>query len=178
MTLANGREYLAIPGPSVIPDRVLQAMHRPSPNIYEGELIEMTAGVKEDLKAVAGTKHDVAIYIGNGHAAWEAALAMRSRNEFALLAPGREEGESAIVHLVGGSPVGWGFTTSTIDATGEWLDAVEPQPPSSTLDAIVNHALEGMAKRDKEFRSLRVLRREAIDGDQFRWVTGDPTAVG
>lgn len=110
--------------------------------------------------------------------AWEAALESRSKNEFALLAPGREEGESAIVHLVGGSPVGWGFTTSPIDANGDWLDAVEPQPPSSTLDAIVNHALEGLAKRDKEFRSLRVLRCEAVDGDQFRWVRGDPTAVG
>ena len=36
MTLANGRPYLAIPGPSVMPDRVLAAMHRPSPNIYAG----------------------------------------------------------------------------------------------------------------------------------------------
>ena len=33
MTLANGRPYLAIPGPSVMPDRVLNAMHRASPNI-------------------------------------------------------------------------------------------------------------------------------------------------
>ena len=40
---ANGRGYLAIPGPSVMPDAVLQAMHRPSPNIYDGELLEMTA---------------------------------------------------------------------------------------------------------------------------------------
>ncbi len=36
MSLANGRPYLAIPGPSVMPDRVLAAMHRASPNIYEG----------------------------------------------------------------------------------------------------------------------------------------------
>ena len=72
---AGGRGYLAIPGPSVAPDAVLQAMHRPSPNIYEGELIDMMPGLVADLKDVARTAHQVAIYIGNGHAAWEAALA-------------------------------------------------------------------------------------------------------
>jgi alanine-glyoxylate transaminase/serine-glyoxylate transaminase/serine-pyruvate transaminase len=74
MSLANGRHYLAIPGPSVMPDRVLQAMHRPAPNIYVGELIEMVAGIVPDLKAVARTRHHVAMYIANGHGAWEAAL--------------------------------------------------------------------------------------------------------
>lgn len=73
--LSQGRPYLAIPGPSVMPDRVLQAMHRAAPNIYTGDLIEMTAGLIPDLKAVARTVHHAAIYIGNGHAAWEAALA-------------------------------------------------------------------------------------------------------
>ncbi|MEM9523262.1 MAG: aminotransferase class V-fold PLP-dependent enzyme [Pseudomonadota bacterium] len=74
MPLANGRHYCAIPGPSVIPDRVLQAMHRAAPDIYAGPLIEMTDTLIPDLRAVARTRHQVAIYIGNGHAAWEAAL--------------------------------------------------------------------------------------------------------
>jgi len=72
--LAHGRPYLAIPGPSVTPDRVLRAMHRASPDIYEGELIELTESLIPSLRAVARTDHHVAIYIGNGHAAWEAAL--------------------------------------------------------------------------------------------------------
>lgn len=74
MTLANGREYLAIPGPSVMPDRVLQAMHRAAPNIYEGALPQMVDAMIPDLKAVARTRHHAAIYICNGHGAWEAAL--------------------------------------------------------------------------------------------------------
>ncbi|MDG4647388.1 aminotransferase class V-fold PLP-dependent enzyme [Roseibacterium sp. SDUM158017] len=74
MSLANGRHYLAIPGPSVVPDRVLQAMHRPAPNIYTGELVDMVASIAPDLKAVARTEHNVAMYIANGHGAWEAAL--------------------------------------------------------------------------------------------------------
>lgn len=75
MTLARGRHTLAIPGPSVMPDRVLQAMHRAAPNIYTGALVEMTHGMIPDLKTVAQTEGHVALYIGNGHAAWEAALA-------------------------------------------------------------------------------------------------------
>ena len=75
MTNLNfGRTQLAIPGPSIIPDRVLQSMHRASPNIYEGELIDLVRGLVPDLRAVARTRHDVAIYIANGHGAWEAAL--------------------------------------------------------------------------------------------------------
>ncbi|KAA2311467.1 alanine--glyoxylate aminotransferase family protein [Pseudooceanicola sediminis] len=74
MSLAHGRPYLAIPGPSVMPDAVLQAMHAPAPNIYEGALVEMTHGMIPDLKRVARTEHYAAIYIANGHGAWEAAL--------------------------------------------------------------------------------------------------------
>src|SRR6056297_2695234 len=56
ISLAQGREYLAIPGPSVMPDAVLQAMHRASPNIYEGALVDMVAGMVPDLKRVARTE--------------------------------------------------------------------------------------------------------------------------
>ncbi len=56
-----------------MPDAVLQAMHRASPNIYEGELHELTDSLVPDLKSIAMTDSNVAIYIGNGHAAWEAA---------------------------------------------------------------------------------------------------------
>ncbi|MDQ7069436.1 MAG: aminotransferase class V-fold PLP-dependent enzyme [Rhodobacterales bacterium] len=80
-SLAQGRSYLAIPGPSVMPDAVLRAMHRASPNIYTGELLDITEGLIPDLKRVARTAHNVAIYISNGHGAWEAVLSN-------VLAPG------------------------------------------------------------------------------------------
>ena len=86
MNLSHGRPYLAIPGPSVMPDRVLAAMHRASPNIYAGALHDMVDTILPDLKRVAGTVHHVAIYIGNGHATWEAANAnMFSRGDTALV---------------------------------------------------------------------------------------------
>lgn len=74
MSLANGRPLRAIPGPSIIPDRVLNAMHRAAPNIYAGELLDLTTRIKADLSDVACTEGESLIYIGNGHAGWEAAL--------------------------------------------------------------------------------------------------------
>ncbi|WP_116132241.1 alanine--glyoxylate aminotransferase family protein [Tropicimonas sp. IMCC34043] len=85
MSLSRGSHYLAIPGPSVMPDEVLRAMHRPAPNIYEGELHEIVDTILPDLKLVAGTSGEVAIYICNGHGAWEAALSnVFSRGDRAL----------------------------------------------------------------------------------------------
>jgi alanine-glyoxylate transaminase/serine-glyoxylate transaminase/serine-pyruvate transaminase len=85
MPPVTGRTYLAIPGPSVIPERVLNAMHRVSPNIYQGEIIDLTWRALDGLKQLAGTRHHVAIYIANGHGGWEAAITnMFSRGDKAL----------------------------------------------------------------------------------------------
>ena len=75
MSLNHGRDLTAMPGPSMIPDRVLRAMHRAAPDIYGEPLIGMTATVMADLKRLAGTAGAVAVYIGNGHAVWEASVA-------------------------------------------------------------------------------------------------------
>ncbi|WP_146590014.1 pyridoxal-phosphate-dependent aminotransferase family protein [Puniceibacterium confluentis] len=107
MSLANGRPYLAIPGPSVMPDAVLRAMHAASPNIYEGDLPEMVAGIVPDLRRVARTDGHVAMYIANGHGAWEAALS----NTVAA-------GEAVLVPSTGRFGIGWADT-----ATGMGIDA-------------------------------------------------------
>lgn len=117
MSLAHGRPYLAIPGPSVIPDRVLRAMHRGSPNIYEGPLIEMVAGLIPDLRTVAGTTGHVAIYIGNGHAAWEAANA----NLFS-------RGEKALVLAVGQFGLSWANAARAMGIEVEVLDFGKSSP--------------------------------------------------
>ena len=111
MTLSRGRDILAIPGPSVVPDRVLAAMHRAAPNIYEGELIELTATVIADLKRVAGTAGHVSIYIGNGHAGWEAAIAN-------ILSPGQK----ALVLATGRFGLGWAAMARQMGVDVEVMD--------------------------------------------------------
>lgn len=138
MSLANGRHYLAIPGPSVMPDRVLQAMHRPAPNIYYGELADMVAGMIPDLKAVADTAHHVAIYISNGHGVWEASLAN-------LVGPG----DKVLAIQTGRFGQGWGQTAERLGCQVEFLDfgrqaTVDPDRLEAALRADIHHQIRAI----------------------------------
>ncbi len=117
MSLAHGRPYLAIPGPSVIPDRVLRAMHQGSPNIYDGPLIDLAAGLFPDLRMVAGTTGHVAMYIGNGHAGWEAANA----NMFS-------RGDRALVLATGQFGLSWANAARAVGIEAEVLDFGKSAP--------------------------------------------------
>jgi alanine-glyoxylate transaminase / serine-glyoxylate transaminase / serine-pyruvate transaminase len=74
MTVRAGREFLAIPGPTTVPDEVLRAMHRPAVDIYSGPLLALTDSLLRDVARVFNTKGRAYIYSANGHGAWEAAL--------------------------------------------------------------------------------------------------------
>ena len=139
MSLSSGRSYLAIPGPSVIPDEVLRAMHRPSPNIYEGELIEITKSVIPDLKYVAKTAGNVAIYIANGHGAWEAALAKIV-----------EAGDHVLVAATGRFAHGWAEMAHRLGVSSEIIEFGNQSP----LEA---GAIEDALRRDKDKKIKAVL---------------------
>jgi alanine-glyoxylate transaminase / serine-glyoxylate transaminase / serine-pyruvate transaminase len=111
LSLAQGRPYLAIPGPSVMPDRVLQAMHRAAPNIYGGPLHQMVETIWPDLRAAACTEGQVAIYIGNGHAGWEAA----NTNLFS-------RGDQALVLATGRFGHGWAESARALGIAVDLLD--------------------------------------------------------
>ncbi|EEE36500.1 aminotransferase, class V [Rhodobacteraceae bacterium KLH11] len=138
LSLAQGREYLAIPGPSVMPDAVLQAMHRPSPNIYEGELIEMMPALTRDLCRVARTEHNVAIYIANGHGTWEAALSN-------VIAPG----ETVLAPASGRFTHGWAEMAEGIGAQAEVIDFGmsshwDMDRIAAALSADINHKIKAL----------------------------------
>src|SRR5262249_41624097 len=72
MAVRAGREFLAIPGPTTVPDEVLRAMHRPAVDIYSGSLEQLTDSLLSDLSRLFRTRERSYIYIANGHGAWEA----------------------------------------------------------------------------------------------------------
>src|ERR1700721_2861517 len=74
MVVRAGREFLAIPGPTTVPDEVLRAMHRPAVDIYAGPLLALTESLHRDIARVFQTEGRAYIYIANGHGAWEASL--------------------------------------------------------------------------------------------------------
>jgi alanine-glyoxylate transaminase/serine-glyoxylate transaminase/serine-pyruvate transaminase len=138
MAFVSGRTYLAIPGPSVVPDRVLNAMHRASPNIYEGEIVEMTHGIVADLKRVAMTDQHVAIYIANGHGAWEAAFT----NMFS-------RGDKALVGATGRFGIGWAEAAGRMGVEIEMIDfgkssPVDPERIASALRADTGHTIKAV----------------------------------
>ena len=120
MTVRNGREFLSIPGPTTVPDEVLNAMHRPAIDIYSGTLLHVTASCHEDLRRVFRTQGKTYIYAANGHGAWEAALVnVLSRGDKILVL------ESGVFAL------GWGQMAAMLGIEvaalpGDWRRAVDP----------------------------------------------------
>lgn len=144
MNLAFGRPYLAIPGPSVMPDRVLSAMHRASPNIYAGSLHNTVETIWPDLKRVAGTTANVAIYIGNGHATWEAANA----NLFS-------RGDKALVLATGNFGHGWARSVTAMGVEAQVLDF-------GTADTVDLSRFEAALRADKS-HDLRAVLVTQVD---------------
>lgn len=139
MSLANGRPYLAIPGPSVIPDRVLAAMHQAAPNIYAGALHELSASLWPDLRELAGTSGAVTAYIANGHGIWEAA----NTNMFS-------RGDKALVLATGVFGLGWAESAAALGVEVEMLDFGKSSPADMNL-------VEAALRADKTGRIKAVL---------------------
>ena len=138
MSLSHGRQYLAIPGPSTIPDRVLRALHRAAPNIYEGELVDAVARIFPDLRRVALSSGHVAIYIANGHGAWEAANA----NMFS-------RGDKALVLATGRFGLGWAEHARAMGVSVEIMDfgrssPADPDRLEAALRADRDHAIKAV----------------------------------
>jgi alanine-glyoxylate transaminase / serine-glyoxylate transaminase / serine-pyruvate transaminase len=129
MTVRAGREFLAIPGPTVVPDEVLRAMHRPAVDIYSGALIGLTDSLLTDLSKIFRTKGRSYIYIANGHGAWEASLSnVLSR------------GDKVLVLESGRFALGWGEAAALMGAEvevlkGDFRRAVRPEEVEARLRA-------------------------------------------
>ena len=138
MKLNRGRMLTSMPGPSVIPDRVLGAMHTAMPNIYEGALIDTSVSVFDDLPAIAKTGGQAYMAISNGHGAWEMALTNTlSRGDHVLVL---ESGRFAI---------GWGEQAKMLGAQIEVLNApqrgaVDPRAVEDRLRADTGHKIKAI----------------------------------
>ena len=127
MTLRAGREFLSIPGPTNIPDEVLQAMHRPAVDIYSGGMLGLGQSCHDDLKTIFRTQNRVFVYAANGHGGWEAAFTnVLSR------------GDTVLVLESGRFALGWGDMAKMMGAQIEVLPqtyrrAVDPAQVETRL---------------------------------------------
>lgn len=157
MSVRAGREILAVPGPTNIPDQVLQAMHRPAVELYSKPLVALTDTLLRDIARLFGTAARSYIYVANGHGAWEAALTnVLSR------------GDKILVLESGKFGVDWGDAAARLGIEvevlkGDWRRAVRPA------------AVEARLRDDKGGTIKAVL---AIQVDTSSSVFNDIAAIG
>ena len=72
--MGGGRHFLQIPGPTNVPDRVLQAIARPTIDHRGPEFAELTLDLLPRLRTIFRSGGPVVIYPSSGTGAWEAAL--------------------------------------------------------------------------------------------------------
>ena len=138
MAVAQGRDFLAIPGPTEIPDQVLNAMHRPAIDIYSGSLVGVTDDCLLALKKVFRTEGQVYIYAANGHGAWEAALSNTL-----------SRGDQVLVLESGLFAQTWGASGDlqglvTVPVKSDWRSAVDYENASRILKEDKNHRIKAV----------------------------------
>jgi alanine-glyoxylate transaminase/serine-glyoxylate transaminase/serine-pyruvate transaminase len=121
-----------------MPDRVLQAMHRAAPNIYEGDLMGLTETIYRDLNRIARNSGHAVIYIGNGHASWEACLCNTL-----------SRGDRILGLVTGRFGRGWIATAEALDIEVQVLDfgstaSVDPATVQATLEADKGHLIKAV----------------------------------
>jgi len=157
MSVRAGREILAVPGPTNIPDEVLQAMHRPAVELYSKPLIALTDTLLRDIARLFGTGGRTYIYVANGHGAWEAALTnVLSR------------GDKILVLESGKFGVDWGDAAARLGVEvevlkGDWRHAVQPMAVEARL-------------RDDTAGSIKAVL--AVQVDTSSSVLNDIAAIG
>jgi len=157
MTLRAGREFLSIPGPTVIPDAVLAAMQKPAVDIYSGPLVALTASLLADMSKIFRTEGRSYIYAANGHGAWEAALTnVLSR------------GNKVLVLESGRFAIGWGEAAKMLGAEVEIF-------PGDFRRAVRADAVEARLKQDAkgEIKAILVAQIDTASG-----VINDIKAIG
>ena len=138
MVVRAGREFLAIPGPTTMPDEVLRAMHRPALDIYSQEMIDLSDSLHADLSKLFATSGRAYIHIANGHGAWEAVLSnVLSR------------GDKVLVLESGRFAIGWGNTAAAMGAEvevlkGDWRRAIRPAEVEARLRQDKDHTIKAI----------------------------------
>ncbi|KAA0077605.1 aminotransferase class V-fold PLP-dependent enzyme [Tardiphaga sp. P9-11] len=138
MVVRAGREFLAIPGPTTMPDEVLRAMHRPPLDIYSKEMVQLTFGLLRDIGTLFATTGNTYMYIANGHGAWEATLTnVLSR------------GDKILVLESGRFAVGWGHAARAMGVDvqslkGDWNRAIRPAEVEATLRQDTKHEIKAV----------------------------------
>lgn len=152
-----GRNFLFVPGPTNVPDRILRAMHVPQEDHRSSSFPNLTIPLFGDLKKVFKTEHaQVVIFPGTGTGGWEAALVN-------TLSPG----DKVLSFRYGQFGHLWidmmqrlGLDVTAVDV--EWGEGAPPEQVAAILGKDTKH----------EYKAVCIVHNETATG-----VTSDVAAV-
>ena len=138
MSVKRGRKFLNTPGPTHVPDRVMNAMHQPTLDLSDPYFLETTKSCFQDTQKVLNTSGEVFLYTSNGHGAWEAALA----NVFS-------PGDKVLVPETGNFSNAWSdmakaLHLEVINMPGNWRRAIDPALLEKELKEDKEHEIKGV----------------------------------
>jgi alanine-glyoxylate transaminase/serine-glyoxylate transaminase/serine-pyruvate transaminase len=128
-TPAAGRYFLQVPGPTVVPDRVLKAMAMPLLDHRGPQFSSFAARVSEDLKKLFQTVHPVMIFPSSGTGAWQAAFSNTM-----------SAGDVVLLPEVGMFSTLWGKNArakglEVIEIAGDWRSGIDAGKVEEALRA-------------------------------------------
>jgi alanine-glyoxylate transaminase/serine-glyoxylate transaminase/serine-pyruvate transaminase len=133
-----GREFIQNPGPTNIPDEVLEAFRRPPMDFESAPFTRLVDGIWKELPVLFGGAHHVFVLTSVGHGAWESVLTN-------ILAPG-ERGLFAVGGLFGqrwsdmAEHLGYRVTTTPMDMRR----APDPKHIHDALVADTHHEIKAV----------------------------------
>lgn len=136
---ATGWHFLQLPGPSNVPERIRDAIARPTIDHRGPEFAELTLELLRELKWLFRTEHPVLVYPASGSGAWEAALVN-------TLSPG----DRVLMFETGQFGLGWmdvarRFGLDVDLVPGDWRRGADPAVVEERLAADGAHAYRAVA---------------------------------
>lgn len=152
-----GHRFLHSPGPTRIPDEVLDAMHRQPMDLADPRVDAIIAACEQGLRRLLQTESaDVFLYAANGHGVWEAVIAN-------IAAPGQQ----VLVAGTGHFSESWAIQAEAMGVTVVRTPWREGYP-------IDSEAVEAALRADTAHRIVAVL---AVHTDTASGMTSDMHAV-
>ncbi len=136
--VTRGRLFIQTPGPTNIPERVLQAVARSGIDFASPRFRELAAGCLHDLKSIFKTEGEVFAFAANGHGAWEAALQNLFTPGDAVLAP--TTGRFSAVWAEMGRKLG----LEVIETRTDWRSGIDIDLAAEILGRDRDHRIKGI----------------------------------
>jgi len=134
-----GRNFLFVPGPTNVPERILRAMHVPMEDHRSPDFPKLTLPLYEGMKKVFQTKDgQVFIFPSSGTGAWEATLTNTRSPGDKLLAPRFGQFSHLWIDLARRHGL------EVIVQEEEWGTGASPERIEEALRADKNHEIKGV----------------------------------